>query len=56
LNPFFAVAEVKQPLISSKANLNTIPVKKVYEYNLSTQPAKTYILKIAESNVAVTKN
>lgn len=44
-NPFFSVAEIKQPLISNEAKLTPVQVKKVYEYDLLTLPGKDYILK-----------
>ena len=44
-NPLFAPAKVKEPLISkSLAAKPQLSVKKVYEYDLVTQPGKTYEL------------
>jgi alpha-L-fucosidase 2 len=44
-NILFAIAEIKQPFISEKAKLNDLQLKKIYEYDLSTQAGKTYVLK-----------
>lgn len=45
-NPFFATAEIKQPLVSEKAKLSPVQVKKVYEYDLPTQAGKKYALEL----------
>jgi alpha-L-fucosidase 2 len=47
-NPFFAIAEIKQPLVSAKANLQGMDIKKVYEYDLSTNAGKTYVLTLSK--------
>ncbi len=41
-NPFYAVAAVKQPLVSAKAGLKKPELKKVYEYDLQTRAGKSY--------------
>lgn len=43
-NPFYQVADIKQPLISEKAKLNKPELKKTYLYDLPTQAGKTYTL------------
>ena len=45
-NPLFAVAEIKHPLISEKANLTQVQVRKVYEYDFFTRIGKTYVFKL----------
>jgi len=42
-NLFFETAEVKNPIISPKAEMNKVELKKVYEYDISTQAGKIYI-------------
>lgn len=44
-NPFFAVADVKQPLVSPQAQLDSSSIKKVYEYDLATKSGSSYVLK-----------
>ena len=44
-NVFFSVAEIKEPLVSKEAKLSPVQVKKIYEYDLPTQPGKVYVLK-----------
>ena len=44
-NPLFAPAEIKEPLKSEELkDFELIPLRKVYEYDLETQPGKTYKL------------
>jgi alpha-L-fucosidase 2 len=43
-NPFFAVPAVRQPLISAKAELKGIQLRKIYLYDIRTEPGKTYQL------------
>jgi alpha-L-fucosidase 2 len=45
-NPFFRVPHVKKPLISSKAHLKKLNLKKVYLYDLQTKAGRTYTFKI----------
>ncbi|MBE7174263.1 MAG: glycoside hydrolase family 95 protein [Williamsia sp.] len=45
-NPFFAVAAVKQPLLSEKAHLNTPQLRKVYEYDLPTKAGQRYTVSL----------
>jgi alpha-L-fucosidase 2 len=51
-NSFFAVAEIKQPLISEKAKVNPVQLKKVYEYDFPTQVGKVYVLRSLQQNNA----
>lgn len=44
-NPLFAVAEIKQPLVSEKAKLNAVNLKEIREYDLKTEAGKVYVLK-----------
>ena len=43
-NPFFATVKVKDPLISSEANLHEVNLKPTLMYDLSTVAGKTYII------------
>jgi len=43
-NPFFATVKVKDPLISSKANLNEVNLKPTLLYDLPTEAGKTYTI------------
>jgi alpha-L-fucosidase 2 len=43
-NPFFAVAQIKQPVISEQAKTNPLQLKKIYMHDLSTQANGVYIL------------
>jgi len=43
-NTFYQVPEIKEPLVSSEANLKGLDLKKVYEYDLSTTPGGKYVL------------
>ncbi len=45
VNQLFAVADIKQPLISEKAKLNELQLKNTYEYDVSTAAGKEYLLK-----------
>ncbi|WP_374459382.1 glycoside hydrolase N-terminal domain-containing protein [Chryseobacterium taeanense] len=44
-NPFFEVPEIKKPLISKKAELNSVEIKNDFIYDFPTKAGKTYILK-----------
>jgi alpha-L-fucosidase 2 len=44
-NAFFSVPEIKKPLISPKAHLSGVKVKKTYLYSFTTEPGKSYVLK-----------
>ncbi|SDH80456.1 alpha-L-fucosidase 2 [Chryseobacterium taeanense] len=44
-NPFFEVPEIKKPLISKKAELNSVKIKNDFIYDFPTKAGKTYILK-----------
>jgi alpha-L-fucosidase 2 len=41
-NPFFETAKVKQPLVSGEAKLNALQLKPTTEYDIQTEPGKTY--------------
>lgn len=45
-NPFFETAEVKNPLISNSAKLNTLNISPTFLYDLPTKHGKTYIVVI----------
>ncbi len=45
-NPFYITPEIKAPLISDNAHLKGPELRKVFEYDLATQPGKSYVLKI----------
>ncbi|PKD15872.1 alpha-L-fucosidase [Salegentibacter salinarum] len=45
-NKFYNLPEIKQPLISKKADLKEVEIQKVYEYDLKTSEGKKYELKI----------
>jgi alpha-L-fucosidase 2 len=45
-NPFFAISEIKQPLVSEKAKLNAVQLKKTYEYDMPTKAGQVYEIKI----------
>ena len=41
-NPFYEVPEVKEPLVSPKADLDGIDLKETYLYDFPTQAGRTY--------------
>jgi alpha-L-fucosidase 2 len=43
-NPFFRLAEIKEPLISEKATLAPLQLKKIFEYDLPTKAGASYVL------------
>jgi alpha-L-fucosidase 2 len=43
-NPFFALAEIREPLISEKATLPFLALKKIFEYDLPTKAGASYNL------------
>jgi alpha-L-fucosidase 2 len=43
-NPFYRVPDVKKPLVSPKAKIKTVELKKTYVYDLETEPNKEYIM------------
>jgi len=49
-NKFYALPEIKQPLISIDADLKTDAIKRVFEYDLQTSPDSTYILIINKNS------
>ena len=51
-NRLFAIADIKQPLISPEAKLTPLPVRKIYEYDFATQPGATYTLHIKNIKVS----
>jgi len=44
-NTFFALPETPAPIISEKAELHPTGVRKVYEYDIPTEPGRTYKFK-----------
>jgi alpha-L-fucosidase 2 len=53
--PFFAVAEIKEPLVSSKAKSNPVDLKKTIKYDFTKAPRKVYVLNGTKEN-GVVKN
>ena len=47
-NPFFIVPNIKQPLISPEAKINTVEFKKSYLYDFQTIAGKEYTLVLSE--------
>lgn len=47
-NLLLAPAQTAQPIISGEASLKGISLDKVYEYDILTQPGKTYVFKAAK--------
>jgi len=45
-NPFFEVPQVKSPLVSDKANLKGLHLKKTYEYDVKTEAGMSYTFKL----------
>jgi alpha-L-fucosidase 2 len=43
-NPFFSLAEIREPLISEKATLPSLTLKKIFEYDLPTRAGASYVL------------
>ncbi len=43
-NPFFKQIDVKEPIVSEKAQLLDVNLKKVYTYDLSTEAGKEYVI------------
>ena len=41
-NPFYQLPDIKQPLISPKAKLKTIEVRKTYLYDFKSEQGKSY--------------
>lgn len=52
-NPFFALADIKEPLIANGLNPQTPILYAIYEYDIETQPGKTYIFSRASCNESV---
>ena len=42
-NPFYKIPDIKKPLISPKAKLKTVELKKTYLYDIETKPGMEYI-------------
>jgi alpha-L-fucosidase 2 len=42
-NPFYRLAQIKKPLISPKAKLETVDLRNTYLYDINTKPANDYI-------------
>jgi len=47
-NPFYAVARIKQPLVSSEAKIKPVELKANYLYDFQTDPGKEYTLILSE--------
>jgi alpha-L-fucosidase 2 len=43
-HPFYKVPQIKKPLISPKAKLETVMLKNTFLYNIETVPGNAYIL------------
>ena len=43
-NPFFDIPDMKEPMISDKANIAAPDVQAVYEYDIDTKPGGRYFL------------
>lgn len=43
-NPFFKIPETRQLIISPEADLENIPLRKTFLYDIKTEPGKTYVL------------
>ena len=43
-NPFYQLPQIKKPLISPKANLNTVKLRKTFLYDIETKPGMRYII------------
>lgn len=52
-NPFFALADIKEPLIANGLNPQIPILYTIYEYDIETQPGKTYIFSRASCNESV---
>lgn len=44
-NPLFVPARIAKPVISGEASLKGLAPKKVYEYDIMTEPGKSYVFK-----------
>lgn len=42
-NPFYELVEIRKPIISEKADLKGLNLKKTYEYDFATTAGKTYV-------------
>jgi alpha-L-fucosidase 2 len=45
-NPFYQMPQIKKPLISSKAKLKIVPIRKTYLYDFNTEKNKNYSFEI----------
>jgi alpha-L-fucosidase 2 len=43
-NPFYQIPKIKEPVVSSKAKLETIKLEKTFLYDFETKPGEEYIL------------
>jgi alpha-L-fucosidase 2 len=43
VNLFYELVEIRKPIISSKADLKGLNLKKTYEYDFATTAGKTYV-------------
>ena len=53
-NPFFAAAEIKNPIISDSAKINQINLKPTWLYDLNTQAGGTYTLYSTKTDIEET--
>ncbi|WP_234571578.1 glycoside hydrolase family 95 protein [Rhodohalobacter sp. 614A] len=49
-NPFYDVPEIKEPIISPKAEIASLDLRDVYLYDLNTEAGQTYVLTSADSD------
>ncbi|PRY06838.1 alpha-L-fucosidase 2 [Pontibacter ummariensis] len=47
-NLFYQVAEIKDPLVTADADLKSVQVRSIYEYDLKTKPGGVYVVKLAK--------
>ncbi|WP_347158704.1 glycoside hydrolase family 95 protein [Pontibacter chitinilyticus] len=47
-NPFYQIAEIKEPLVAPEADLKSMPLRKTYEYDLKTKPGGVYVINLAK--------
>jgi alpha-L-fucosidase 2 len=47
-NLFYQVAEIKDPLVSADADLKSVQVRSIYEYDLKTKPGGVHVIKLAK--------
>ena len=47
-NPFYQVAEIKEPVVSTGADLKSVQARRIYEYDLNTKSGGVYLINLAE--------